>query len=350
MSVAFALAAVGVGAGAALGLGPALMASTGAMCVSVVDQPGRLGGKPAVLAAAVVATSIVSLAAGLAEGSVPALAAVVAVTAAGMALATAFGRPALVLGIAGVLSLVLGMALPATGRSEVLAHTGLFAAGGAAYAVLALAAAWALDDRHRRLFLSEALRAFARFLDARAGLYDSDAGEAALAAVIEAHGAFMERLQPARDAIFTGHVTERRRRWIGGLVALLDAYEAVLSTDADWEALPHAGSRAAFAAIAALTRRMSHDVDGLALALVAPAARVPVCDYADALGRLDAMAEPGALAPTREKLAETARRIRRLADALAPERDAAVAPRRPTWTSPPSSSPRRRGLRRSCRI
>jgi uncharacterized membrane protein YccC len=322
ISVAACFAVVGAAAVAALGLLPAVMVATGAMCVSIVDQPGRLSGRPAIFAAAVVAATLVSLLAGLAEGSVAALAAVVAATSAGMALATAFGRRALTLGITGVLSLVLGMSMPAAGTAEVLQHSLLFATGGIAYAILALLAAWALDDRNRRMFLSEALRAFARFLDARARLYDGTSAEPALASVIEAHGAFMERLQPARDAIFTGRPTARRRRWIGGMVALLDAYEAVLSTDADWESMPRAQG-AALPQVASLIRAMARDAEALALALVAPATLLPACDQSAALAALDAAlaAEAGsaALAATREKLGETARRIRRIADALASE-------------------------------
>jgi uncharacterized membrane protein YccC len=320
VSVAACFAAVASTAAAVIGLLPAVLVATGAMCVSIVDQPGRLSGRPAIFAAAVVATSMVSLLAGLAGRSELALAVVVAATSAGMALATAYGRPALTLGIAGVLSLVLGMAVPAAGTAQVLQHSALFAAGGVSYAMLALLVAWAFDDRNRRMFLSEALRAFARFLEARARLYDAAATEASLARVIEAHGAFMERLQPARDVIFTGRPTARRRRWIGGMVALLDAYEAVLSTDADWETLPRAANCDALARIAWLTRAMACDAEGLALTLVAPAATPPVCDHTAALAALDVAlgADSGsaALAATRDKLAETARRMRRIADAL----------------------------------
>ncbi len=225
------------------------------------------------------------------------------------------------LGIAGVLSLVLGMALPAAGALEAAMRAAVFAGGGTAYALLALAAAWALDDRHRRMFLSEALRAFARYLRARAALYGAPHVPGALASVIEAHGAFMERLQPARDSIFTGRATARRRRWVGGIVALLDAYEAVLSTDADLEMLPSDADGAVREGIARLTRLLAADVETMALALVVPATRHPTCDHSAEIASLDAaLAATGeraaVFAPTRDKLAETARRIERLTDAL----------------------------------
>jgi uncharacterized membrane protein YccC len=113
------------------------------------------------------------------------------------------------------------------------------------------------------------------------------------------------------------------------MVAVFDAYEAVLSTDADWDGLPRSTNRDALARIASLTRAMARDAEGLALALVAPGAAPPACDHRAALVALDTAleAEGGSvtLAPTRDKLAETARRIQRIAGALWSVADDAAA-------------------------
>ena len=172
VSVSLCLGAVALTAGATLGSEPAVFAATGAMCVSIVDQPGPLLRKLPMFLAALIGTTLVTMLAGLAGSTPPAMAAVVAVTGAGMALATAFGRPALTLGIAGVLALVLGMAIPSGSPATAMAHTALFFTGGALYGALAMLAAWGFDDRNRRMFLNEALLAFAAYLRARARLYD----------------------------------------------------------------------------------------------------------------------------------------------------------------------------------
>jgi uncharacterized membrane protein YccC len=289
LAVAICLAVVSVVAGWVLGIDGAVLVGTGALCVSVVDQPGPLARKPLTFLITIVATSAISLVAGLAGGSVWMLATVIVAMSVGFAMVTAYGRSALVIGIAGVLALVLGMAIPVGNTAEVLVRGALFAAGAAGYGLIAFAGAWLLDDRVRRLFLNEALRAFAQYLQVRARLYDTETPiPAALRDVIEAHGALMERLQAARDAIFTGRATPQRRRWIAGMLALLDVYEAVLSSDADWETLRQTAPREVLACFAALTRDMALTIEGLALALIVPGVATPENRHAAALKTLDA--------------------------------------------------------------
>ncbi len=90
----------------------------------------------------------------------------------------------------------------------------------------------------RRLLLAEAMRAFATYLRAKAALYNPDAeGTAAFHGVIDAHAALVDRLQAARDALFArrNHPVQLKR--IDTLIALLDAFEIMLSSDADFELL-----------------------------------------------------------------------------------------------------------------
>lgn len=327
-SVSVCLAVVALAAGALGGMDAAVFASIGAMCVSIVDQPGPLPGKLRILTAALLGSSLISLLAGLASGAPLAMAGVVTLTSLGLAMATAFGRPALMLGITGVLALIIGMAIPAGSRSIALLHAGLFFAGGLGYGVLAMLASWGFDDRNRRMFLNEALLSFAAYLRARAQLYDrTTPQQAALAGVIEAHGVLMERMQGARDTIFTGRETPKRRKWVAGMLALLDLYEAVLSSDADWEALREAPDNDALQQISALSRTIAADIEAVALTLVSPAADMPACAHDEMLAALDAtlrrldgeehQSVTAGLVPTRNKLARTLRRTQRLAAVLA---------------------------------
>ena len=333
MAVAACLAIVGVAAGAFFDIETAVLVGTGALCVSVVDQPGPLPGKLPVFVVTIIATGAISLLAGFAGGSVWQLASVIAVMSAGFALATAYGRTALVFGIAGVLSLVLGMAVPLGSPAEVLQHGALFVVGATGYAVLALIGARLFDDRNRRMFLNEALLAFARYLHVRAELYDpATPMPTALRDVIEAHGAWMEKLQAARNAIFAGRPNPKRRRWIGGMLALLDIYEAVLASDADWETLRQTASHVVLAQFAALTRDLAHDIEGLALALVVPTAAIPDSRHTAALKALDtafAANEPtearASLRSTRDAIVVAIRHVRLLTDIVAGSADRAIA-------------------------
>jgi uncharacterized membrane protein YccC len=326
-SVSLCFAAVLLVAGAVGGLDAAIFAGTGAMCVSIVDQPGPLRQKLSTFVAALLACSLVSLLAGLADNHPSAMAGLVTLTSLGFAFATAFGRPALTLGIAAVLALVTGMAVPAGQTGVIFGHVGLFFIGGGAYVALALTASGVLDDRNRRMFLNEALLAFAAYLRARAALYDRNIDrQSALVNVIERHGALMERLQAARDMIFNGRLTARRRQWIAGMIALLDLHEAVLSSDADWETLRNAPDQDALRLISALSRTLADDIESAALRLVSgrgdsPGGQHPemLAALDDALERLAAEGRTDALAglrPTRVKLARAMHRTRRLVEVL----------------------------------
>ncbi len=334
ISVSLCLAAVLLAAASLGGVERAVFAAIGALCVSIVDQPAALPSKARAFVIALLASSLISLLAGLASGRPLAMAGVVTLTSLGFAFATAFGRPALMLAITGVLALIIGMAIPAGNATAAFAQTGLFFAGGGAYAVLAMLASWAQDDRNRRMFLNEVLLAFAAYLRARADLYDRGTDKPpALADVIERHGVLMERLQAARDAIFTGRPTVRRRRWTAGLLALLDLYEAVLSSDADWEALREAPDSEAMGLIAGASRAVADDIETIALRLVSAGGAMPAGLHPDllaaldkALARLSAAGREDAVAglhPTRLKLARAMRRTRRLAEVLAAPDDAA---------------------------
>ncbi len=316
LAVSAALATVALGADLWRGTDAAVLASVGAMCVSIVDLPATLASKARMMGAALVGTTTVALLGGLASATPIAMAAVVAATSVALALATTFGRTAVTLAISGVLSLVIGLALPNATATVAVQRTVLILAGGGAYALIALAIAAVTLDRERRMALNEALIAFSAYLRARAGLFDAARDpDAALAAVIERHAAMIDALQNARQIIFGGR---RSPRWVGAMIALIDAYEAALAGDSDWESLRAPPRAAALQVLESATRALADDVDGIALALVAPIAAVPVIDPRPALAALARSgAQDGtaaaALGPIRGKLSRLIERIARLA-------------------------------------
>ncbi len=317
LAVSAALAAVAFGADRWRGTDAAVLASVGAMCVSIVDLPATLASKARMMGAALAGTSAVALLGGLASATPLAMAAVVAATSVALALATAFGRTAITLAISGVLSLVIGLALPTATAVVAVQRTGLILAGGGAYALIALVIAVVTLDRERRMALNEALIAFSAYLRARAGLFDVTRDpDAALAAVIERHAAMIDTLQNARQIVFGGR---RSPRWVGAMIALIDAYEAALAGDSDWESLRTPPQATALRVLESATQALADDIDGIALALVAPVAAVPVIDRRAGLAHGaaqdgDAAALPGA---SRAKLARLTERIARLAAVVA---------------------------------
>ncbi|HEY5338873.1 MAG TPA: FUSC family membrane protein [Rhizomicrobium sp.] len=287
IAVALGMLVVGGGFYAAFGLATTVLAYTGAICASIVDQPGRFSIKPPIFAGAVLSTSLISLLASLCGGSGLLLGVLVAALSFASALISAYGRRALGLGVAAVLALVLGMSAQTQDPSVAFEHAGIFAAGGAAYAIFALFMAMVLDYRNRRIVLSEALRAFAGYLRAKADLFDpAEAAKPALRALIEAQGVLTENIQIARDMIFAGAITPQRARAVAALIALLDAFEPVLSSDADIEILRRSRHRHLLRRLRALIAGFAGDIDNLVIALAGLGAEIAPPDRGAELERI----------------------------------------------------------------
>ena len=351
------MAAVVVGAGVLIGRPGAALATTGALCVSIVDQPAPLGTKARMFLLDILAATAVTFIAALAGGSPWLLFPLIAVTSAVTALVSVYGRRALGIGVTAVLSLLFGMATPPTDLRQQIVHVVIFALGGIAYAAVALVITWATDGRTRKLHLGEAMLAFSRYVAAKARLYDTHAKpREALRALVEAHADLVEKLQAARDMIFSGARTERRARWTAALIALLDSFDTMLSSDADIETLQHSQHRHLMRRLHALTGDLAQDVRMLAAQSVTPAefAHLPdrteqMAAIASEIARLARAAgenEPAdipAFRATCHKLMQTAARLKQLAEALD---EHLIAPRVPdTLDLQPFVQAQRTGLR-----
>ncbi|MBS0275440.1 MAG: FUSC family protein [Proteobacteria bacterium] len=280
IAVALGMAVVGVGFALAFGLSVTVLAYTGALCASIVDQPSRFSIKPPIFAGTVLATSIISLLAALSGGSPVGLGLLVIVLSFGAALISAYGRRALGVGISAVLALVLGMSGQKDTFTLAVQHTAIFAAGGAAYALFALAMGARLDDRNRRVVLGEALRAFASYLRAKAAVFDpAETHKLALRALIEANGVLTENLQIARDMIYAGTMTSRRLLYANALTALVDCFEQVLSSDADIEILRRSQHRHLLRRMQSLTADFTNDTESFVIALAAHWRHMPAPDH-----------------------------------------------------------------------
>ncbi len=335
------MAVVVVGAGVLFGRSVAALAATGALYASIVDQPAPLSIKWRIFLLDIAGASAVTLLASLAGGSPWLLGPLIAVISAGTGLMSAYGRRALGLGVAAMLALLFGMATHKASLPQQLTHTAIFAGGGALYAVVALILAALLDDRIRQLYLGEAMLAFSRYIGAKAELYDAHAKPRdALRKLVEAHADLVERQQAARDMIFAGRRTPKRTRWIAALIALLDGFDTILSSDADIEILRNSEHRHLMRRLHGLTCDLAQDMQLLALQLMTPAIRTALPDrtaqlqaIGEEVGRLARAAtgereplEVAAFRSTWHKLGQTSGRLNRLADVLAGRRDPLIIP------------------------
>ena len=329
------MAVVVVGGGILFGRPVMALGATGALYASIVDQPGPLGLKARIFALDIAAAAIVTLLASLAGGIPWLLGPLIVVVGFSTGMLVAYGRRAVGLGVAAVLALLFGMATHQAPFSVQLVHTAIFAGGGVGYALIALVLNWMLDDRIRQLYLGEALLAFSRYIAAKAELYDLGTKQkASLAALVNAHADLVDKLQAARDMIFSGRRTERRARWIASLIALLDAFDTVLSSDADIETLRDSPHRHLMRRLHTLTVDLAEDVQNLGLSFVTPTRPAEIADRASQMRAIGeevariAKASEGAAEPpdlfafraTWHKLTQTSGRLIRLADILAGRR------------------------------
>ncbi|MBW8707956.1 MAG: FUSC family protein [Alphaproteobacteria bacterium] len=268
LSVAVGVGLTGVTLGWALGFNAAVTAASGAVCVSISDRTDPLRLKAWFMGFALLSTVFFTGLSGFARFDTTAFILATAFVGLWAGLISAYGKWVLSLAMTSVLAFVFAMGQSFATPSEVADHLMLTVCGAMGYTVYAMVVAWLFDDRGRRLLLAEAMHGFAAYLRAKAALYNPDAqGHGAFRALIDAHAALADRLQAARDSLFARRANRMQLKRIDTLIALLDAFETVLSSDADLEALRHAPQRELLWRLNGFVGQMAEEVERLTLAL-----------------------------------------------------------------------------------
>ena len=275
LSVAAGIGLIGLLVGWAGGFDAAIAAAIGALAVSISDQPDPLHHKPWVLGLALALTFLFTALASFGQFHPLGFIAATAFTGLFAGLLSAYGRRALSLSMTAALAFVFAMGQHFPGPAEAVMHLSFTLIGASLYAAFAGFYAWALDDRLRRLLLAEAMRAFAQYLRAKAALYNPDAvGPGPFRAVIDAYAALADRLQAARDTLFSRRSKPLQLKRIDALIALLDTFETVMASDADFVLLRRSQRRDLKWRLDGLVLAMADRVEDLALTLRARRAHV----------------------------------------------------------------------------
>lgn len=273
---------------AGFGFTAGMAAGSGAICVSIGDQPNPLSVKAKTLPLAWTLAVLASVTAAISthlpwlEGATV----IVFGFVAGMLLG--WGRWAIPLSILTMLSIVFTLGVPIADMAEALQYEVLFAAGGAGYVIVALAVTRLLDASGRRLAVGECLREFAGYLRAVAGFYEANADPAAVyARVVEQQAALSDHLQTARTLVFNGRRNDIALRLAAALIVLLDSLDAIVSSNADRApARLIAADLTVTPRIAALARLLASDLERLALDLLAGQDHLSLPDRQTALAAI----------------------------------------------------------------
>lgn len=234
-TAALGVAIVALTTGLWLGPAAAAVVAVGATCISIVDTPVPHDYKRAAFLIAIVFDSLATLAIGLAEHNPLLQGLVVAVTSFGAAMLSIYGKTTLALCMSMVLSVVFALGVVIAPGTGAVHHALLVFGGGVGYAAFGLIASHLLEQRHKQIALTGALEAFADYIRAKAMLYDSRVGiETGYAAMIERQVTLMERVENARNLLFRHLQAPRQRQMAAALIAALDAFETILSSQTDY--------------------------------------------------------------------------------------------------------------------
>ena len=268
LSVGIGVGLTGLAVGFTMGLPAAIAAATGAVCVSISDRTDPLRQKIWIMSFAFLSACFFTALSSFSRFSPPVFIAAVAFTGLWCGLISAYGKWVMSLAMTCVLAFVFAIGEYFPTVSDAADHLMLFVCGALTYTTYAVMVAWLFDDRGRRLLLAEAMRAFADYLRAKAALYNPDTeGTAAFRALIDAHAALADRLQTARDSLFARRWYRMQLKRIDTLIALLDAFETVLSSDADFETLRNAPQRDLLWRLNGFVHQMADEIEHLTLAL-----------------------------------------------------------------------------------
>jgi uncharacterized membrane protein YccC len=244
----------------------AIAMAAGALIVSLTDIPVPRRNKLPLQLANLLQMPAVALIVLATHHSTPLLGAAVLLITFASAMATAWGKPGLPLGYGMMMVMAFTMAQPDLPPREQAIHLALQFAGGLCYLAYAVGMARLTDTAMRRRALVDALYAFADYVRGKAALFDParDLDEV-YAELVRRQAVFGERLQTARDFVLVDHCTPEQQALANGLLALIDAHEAVLASQGDYAPLREAfGDHRVLHLLAAMTRTAADDVLRLA--------------------------------------------------------------------------------------
>lgn len=299
-AVAVGVFLVSVAVGRSAGFSGGMSAATGALCVSIADQPAPFAAKARILPLAWVCALLAALATAVTIGDPPLAGVVIVLIGIAAGLLLAWGRWAIPLSVLVMLSMVFVLGAPGRDLAARLHYVALSTLGGAVYIPVALALTYLSDASGRRLTLAEVVRAFAAYLRCVADFYREDgdvsgagAGAdpgAAYLKLVEQQVALSDHLQAARALIAGAGDRPSALRLTAGIVVLLEAFDGVVSVHADQAPLRLAAAKnSGMASHAAdLVRRVSADLDHLALELTIGQANLSFPDHREALESLAA--------------------------------------------------------------
>jgi len=251
-----------------------LIATFGAMCVALIDQPGPHSHRAVGMLRSVALGALTVLITGLSSGHPVWLWLTVTAQCFFYAMFTVFGKKGSQVGFACLLLMTITMHAPLT-PDETLLHAAITLAGGCFYIAFSLTLSALMGLREEQQSLSVALYATSHYVKARANFYDpTHELDDCYLHLIQQQSAMTEMHQGARDMILRalprqdGRQNNRRITLWNIFVDMLTVIDTLVATQTDYirlRAAPACADLMLFARDA--LSKMAFDLDRIALAV-----------------------------------------------------------------------------------
>ncbi|MFZ6645299.1 FUSC family membrane protein [Undibacterium sp. TJN25] len=215
----------------------AMTVCIGALCTSLMDMPSPLRHKFNEMLSSVLLCTAVTLIISLCAPFNLLLSIMLVIISFLASMMVVYGKKTMPLQFAALFVMTLSMENELSAR-EAFLHSGLFLAGGLSYMTYSMVVSWFLRNRIRQQILAEALFELTRYIDIKAGFYDTstDLNEQFNLAVRQ-QILLADKQQASRDLLLRGKQSEQDSVLVQVHFRMLDLYELVLATHTDYVVL-----------------------------------------------------------------------------------------------------------------
>jgi uncharacterized membrane protein YccC len=270
----------------------------GALCTSLMDLPSPLRHKFNEMLAGVLLCTLVMLVISLCAPVPWLVSAMMVVVSFFASMMVVYGKKTLPLQFAALLVMTLSMEnqMP---MSDAFLHAAFFLGGGLGYLAYSMVVSWFLRRRIKQQVLAEALFELARYLRIKADFYDVRHDLAAqFNQLVRQQIVVADKQQASRDLILRDLYTKQDGLLVQVHLSMLELYEQVLSTHADYAFLRnHFGDGDVMIFLRDLANKAGEDIESIAYAITRKKESTPTVNYKAELRamqfEMQRLAEPG---------------------------------------------------------
>ncbi|WDZ98090.1 FUSC family membrane protein [Herbaspirillum sp. WKF16] len=270
----------------------------GALCTSLMDLPSPLRHKFNEMLAGVLLCTLVMLVISLAAPIPWLVSAMMVVVSFFASMMVVYGKKTMPLQFAALMVMTLSMENQAPITDAVL-HSAFFLGGGLGYLAYSMAVSWFLRRRIKQQVLAEALFELARYLRIKADFYDVRHDLASqFNQLVRQQIVVADKQQASRDLILRDLHTKQDGLLVQVHLSMLELYEQVLSTHADYAFLRnHFGNADVMIFLRDLANKAGEDIESIAYAITRKKASTPTVSYKAELRaiqyEMQQMSQPG---------------------------------------------------------